>query len=511
MNNFRYFPNSKKDIAKLYRILGIKDKKELFGKILGDIPLMDCDVLKAIPKGLDEEALYRFFLDIDSNIPVKSRTAVFAGGGIYNHFVPTAIDALTSRSEFYTPYTPYQPEVSQGTLFALFEFQSFIAEILDMDVVNASMYDGAESLAEAVLAAMRLSSANRGDIPINHNNDTILISDGVNPRCVSVIKTFAGGTGVKIVKVKLNSRTGQTDIEDLKQKLAGGNSNGGGRSGSAGGVGVTPAVVVQQPNYFGVIEDLEVIERSVHYNSNSADNPSFIVSSTEPFSFGVINPPGYYNADIFAGEGNSFGNYMNFGGPLLGLFAAKKEYVRQMPGRIVGKTKDGKNRDAYAFILSTREQHIRRGAATSNICTNSSLNAVRAAIYLSLCSKSGFKEIASLNLKLAHILRDRLLSSGLFEPLYEGDFFNEFSLKLKRNANNHNHNHNHNQNKNHKNKNNNNNKNMTASEFIEKMAERNIIAGIALSESSLLITATENNSLSDIEKYAENAKEVLNA
>ena len=472
MNNFRYFPNSKKDIAKLYRILGIKDKKELFGKILGGIPLMEAGILKALPEELDEEALYRFFLNIDSNIPAKNKTAVFAGGGIYNHFVPAAIDGLMSRSEFYTPYTPYQPEVSQGTLFALFEFQSMIAEILGMDVVNASMYDGAESLAEAVLAAMRLSSANR-DSSAGHKDDLILISEGVNPNYTSVIKTFAGGTGVKIGKIKLNGQTGQTDIEDLKQKLANG--------------GRVPAVVVQQPNYFGVIEDLEEIEPLIHHDSNS----SFIVSSSEPYSFGVINPPGFYNADIFAGEGNSFGNYMNFGGPLLGLFAAKKEYVRQMPGRIVGKTKDGKDRDAYAFILSTREQHIRRGAATSNICTNSSLNAVRAAIYLSLCSKSGFKEIASLNLKLAHILRDRLLSSGLFEPLYDGDFFNEFSLKLKINGNK--------------------NNNTTASEFIEKMAERDIIAGVAVSESALLISATENNRLSDIEKYAENAKEVLNA
>ena len=473
MNNFRYFPNSKKDIAKLYRILGIKDKKELFGKILDGIPLMEAGLLKALPEEMDEEALYRFFLNIDSNIPAKNKTAVFAGGGIYNHFVPVAIDGLMSRSEFYTPYTPYQPEVSQGTLFALFEFQSMIAEILGMDVVNASMYDGAESLAEAVLSAMRLSSANR-DLPADHKDDLILISEGVNPNYTSVIKTFAGGTGVKIGKIKLNGQTGQTDIEDLKEKLANG--------------GRVPAVVVQQPNYFGVIEDLEEIEPLIHSDSNS----SFIVSSTEPYSFGVINPPGFYNVDIFAGEGNSFGNYMNFGGPLLGLFAAKKEYVRQMPGRIVGKTKDGKDRDAYAFILSTREQHIRRGAATSNICTNSSLNAVRAAIYLSLCSKSGFKEIASLNLKLAHILRDRLLSSGLFEPLYEGDFFNEFSLKLKMKGNKH-------------------NNNTTASEFIEKMAERDILAGIAISESAVLISATENNGLSDIEKYAENAKEVLNA
>jgi glycine dehydrogenase subunit 1 len=497
MNNFRYFPNSKKDIAKLYRFLGIKDKKELFKKILGDIPLISGGDLSGIlSDGIDENALLRLFSDIDSAVPSKNKTAVFSGGGIYNHFVPSVIDSLLSRSEFYTPYTPYQPEVSQGTLFALFEFQSFIAEILSMDVVNASMYDGAESLAEAVLTALRLSSANSG-MPANHKDDTVLVSEGINPSYFSVIKTFTGGTGVKIEKIKLNAETGRTEISDLKQKLSDEN-------------GRVPAVVIQQPNYYGVIEDLESLEKIIHSgcDSNSKLNsdhssksslehnssehtPTFIVSSAEPYSFGIINPPGFYNADIFAGEGNSFGNYMNFGGPLLGLFAAKKEYVRQMPGRIVGKTKDGNNKDAYAFILSTREQHIRRGAATSNICTNSSLNAVRAAIYLSLCSKSGFKDIALLNLKLAHILRDKLLETGLFEPLYGGDFFNEFSLKFKTNVNKHN--------------------NKTAApDFIEKMAARDIIAGIALSDNAVLISATENISLSDIEKYVKNAKEVLN-
>jgi glycine dehydrogenase subunit 1 len=482
MNNFRYFPNSKKDIAKLYRILGIKDKKELFGKILGDIPLTDEGSLRTLAEAMDEEALYRFFLNIDSNIPAKNKTAVFAGGGIYNHFVPAAIDSLMSRSEFYTPYTPYQPEVSQGTLFALFEFQSMIAEILGMDVVNASMYDGAESLAEAVLMAMRLFAANPASREVHgHNDDLILISKGVNPNYASVIKTFTGGTGVKIEKVALNGKTGRTDAGDLKSKLESG--------------GRTPAVVVQQPNYFGVIEDLEELEPVIHHsrrndnsplNSGPGPGPSFIVSSTEPYAFGVINPPGFYDADIFAGEGNSFGNYMNFGGPLLGLFAAKKEYVRQMPGRIVGKTKDGKNRDAYAFILSTREQHIRRGAATSNICTNSSLNAVRAAIYLSLCSKDGFKEIAVLNLKLAHILKYELLRTGLFEPLYSGDFFNEFPMRITKS-------------------------NVKSSEFLEKMAKKGILAGTEISGNGILVSATENNDMDDIERYVKNVKEVLYA
>ncbi len=459
MNSFRYFPNSEKDIERLYRILEIKNKNELFGRIMGDIPLMDESLLKTLSPCMDEKALYGFFSDIDSNLPDKNKFSIFAGGGIYNHFIPAAIDSLVSRSEFYTPYTPYQPEVSQGTLFALFEFQSMIAEISGMDVVNASMYDGAESLAEAVLMSIRLCKG---------NNNLILISEGVNPRFVSVVKTFIGDTGIKIENVALDDKTGRTNMEDLKLKLKLNGKNG-------------ATVVVQQPNYFGIIEDLEELEPVIHgFNPR----PFFIVSSTEPYSFGVISSPGSYDVDIFAGEGNSFGNYMNFGGPLLGLFGAKKEYVRQMPGRIVGKTKDNRNKDAYSFILSTREQHIRRGAATSNICTNSSLNAVRAAIYLSLCSKEGFSEISLLNLKLSHILREKLLKTELFEPLYSGDFFNEFSLRIS-------------------------NSGVNAAIFIEEMAKREILAGIEISESDILISVTENNSLIDIDRYIENAKAVL--
>lgn len=459
MNSFRYFPNSEKDIERLYRILEIKNKNELFGRIMGDIPLMDESLLETLSPCMDEKALYGFFSDIDSNLPDKNKFSIFAGGGIYNHFIPAAIDSLVSRSEFYTPYTPYQPEVSQGTLFALFEFQSMIAEISGMDVVNASMYDGAESLAEAVLMSIRLCKG---------NNNLILISEGVNPRFVSVVKTFIGDTGIKIENVALDDKTGRTNMEDLKLKLKLNGKNG-------------ATVVVQQPNYFGIIEDLEELEPVIHgFNPR----PFFIVSSTEPYSFGVISPPGSYDVDIFAGEGNSFGNYMNFGGPLLGLFGAKKEYVRQMPGRIVGKTKDNRNKDAYSFILSTREQHIRRGAATSNICTNSSLNAVRAAIYLSLCSKEGFSEISLLNLKLSHILREKLLKTEFFESLYSGDFFNEFSLRIS-------------------------NSGVNAAIFIEEMAKREILAGIEISESDILISVTENNSLSDIDRYIENAKAVL--
>lgn len=478
MHNFHYFPSSEADIKRLYAILDIKNKEELFEKIVGDIPLINTDSIKTLHRGMDEASLLRLFSDIASHLPDKNKFSIFAGGGVNNHFVPAAIDALVSRSEFCTPYTPYQPEVSQGTLFALFEFQSMAAEILGMDVLNASMYDGAESLAEAVLMSLRLYlSANpqspgqnfknsrlddKSDI---HSNHLILVSEGVNPNYLSVVRSFVGGTKAEIEMIKLDKNTGRTDLNDLKSRLKAGVST----------------VIIQQPNYFGVIEDLEELEPVIH---GFDPMPFFVVSGTEPLSFGTINPPGYHGADIFAGEGNSFGNYMNFGGPLLGLFGAKKEYVRQMPGRIVGKTKDAEDKDAYTFILATREQHIRRGAATSNICTNNSLNAVRAAIYLSLCSKRGFRELSLLNLKLAHILRDKLMETNLFEEWFSGDFFNEFTLRIK-------------------------DKRIKARRFIDEMADRDILAGIEVAEDGILISVTENNNTVDIERYTENAEDIL--
>ncbi len=482
MHNFHYFPSSETDIKRLYTILNIKNKDELFKKIVGDIPLINVNDMKTLLHGMDEASLIRFFSNISSHLPDKNGFSIFAGGGVYNHFVPAAIDVLISRSEFSTPYTPYQPEVSQGTLFALFEFQSMVAEILGMDVLNASMYDGAESLAEAILMSLRLYlNANphlnllnsERDFKNNHlddksdihSNHLILVSEGINPNYLSVAKSFIGGINAKIGMVKLDKKTGQTDLNDLKLKLK---------------MGVS-TVVIQQPNYFGVIEDLEELEQVIHgFNPR----PFFVVSGTEPLSFGTINPPGFYGADIFAGEGNSFGNYMNFGGPLLGLFGAKKEYIRQMPGRIVGKTEDVEKKDAYTFILATREQHIRRGAATSNICTNNSLNAVRAAIYLSLCSKRGFKELSLLNLKLAHVLRERLIETELFEERFSGDFFNEFTLRIR-------------------------GKRIDACQFIDEMTDRGILAGIKVAENEILVSVTENNDIDDIKRYVENAKGIL--
>ncbi len=468
----RYIPNSENNIKKkIYKFLKIKNKDELFRRIARDILLLKPEDLSSVPDKMDESSIYRYFSKINDILPNVNNFSIFAGAGIYNHFVPAAVDSILSRSEFYTPYTPYQPEASQGTLTALFEFQSMLAEILSMDAVNASMYDGAESLAEAVLMSLRIASAPLGTLLSTPKRALkVLISDGVNPAYISVMKTYLQDLGIAIETVKLDKKTGLSDLNNLSLKLDEG----------------VFSYVVQQPNFYGIIEDLAETEKIVHKNKNKTENtainPLFIVCSSEPFSFGTINPPGYYNADIFAGEGNSFGNYMNYGGPLLGLFAAKKEFIRQMPGRIVGKTKDAKNNDAYVFILSTREQHIRRQEATSNICTNSSLNAVRAAVYLSLCSKSGFKDISLLNLKLAHLLCGKLQETGLFKLIYTGDFYNEFAMKIK---------------------------NMEAAPFLDKMADKNILGGTIVGSNEILIAVTERNSIYDIDRYVENAVSIL--
>ncbi|MHB1645277.1 MAG: aminomethyl-transferring glycine dehydrogenase subunit GcvPA [bacterium] len=476
MNNFRYIPASDEEVKKLYKFIGIKDKKELFNKIIGDIPLINEKDLDFMPDQMDELSLYKYFSNINDSLRDSGNIPVFAGGGIYDHYVPSAVDAIMSRAEFYTPYTPYQPEVSQGTLMALFEFQSMTASILGMDVVNASMYDGAESLAEAVLMSSRIYRQNRQNDSSQSNNKKIriIVSKAVNPYYIEVVKTFIEDLDIFIEFADIDSIKGNTDTNDLTEKLAQNNN--------------ICAFIVQQPNYFGIIEDLETIEKIVHSkNYDTSLNPHLIVCSAEPFSFGTIAPPGFYNADIFAGEGNGFGNYMNFGGPLLGLFAAKKEFIRQMPGRITGKSKDNKNQDAYLFILATREQHIRRQAATSNICTNNSLNALRAAVYLSLCSKQGFKEISLLNLKLAHILREKLLNTGLFSLKFTADFYNEFVLEI-------------------------NNKSVNSSKFIDEMIKEGILAGIPVKNGSsdeILIAVTEKVGIEDIDKYVESSVKIL--
>jgi glycine dehydrogenase subunit 1 len=476
MNNFRYIPASDEEVKNIYKFIGIKDKKELFNKIIGDIPLINEKDLDFMPDQMDELSLYKYFSNINDSLRDSGNIPAFAGGGIYDHYVPSAVDAIMSRAEFYTPYTPYQPEVSQGTLMALFEFQSMTASILGMDVVNASMYDGAESLAEAVLMSSRIYLQNKQNDSSKSNNKKIkiIVSKAVNPYYIEVVKTFIEDLDIFIEFADIDSIKGNTDTNDLTEKLAQ-NKN-------------ICAFIVQQPNYFGIIEDLETIEKIVHSkNCDTSLNPHLIVCSAEPFSFGTIAPPGFYNADIFAGEGNSFGNYMNFGGPLLGLFAAKKEFIRQMPGRITGKSKDNKNQDAYLFILATREQHIRRQAATSNICTNNSLNALRAAVYLSLCSKQGFKEISLLNLKLAHILCEKLLNTGLFSLKFTADFYNEFVLEI-------------------------NNKSVNSSKFIDEMLKKGILAGISIkngSSNEVLIAATEKVGIEDIDKYVESSVKIL--
>jgi glycine dehydrogenase subunit 1 len=360
------------------------------------------------------------------------------------------VDALSSRGEFATAYTPYQPEVSQGTLQAIFEFQSLVANLFEMEVANASMYDGASATAEAALMAMRL-----------RDGGTIYVSKGVHPEYRAVIATYLSDADAKIVEVDLNAQ-GRTQLPSLKGGVVG--------------------VVVQQPNFFGVVEHLATIADSVH-NAGGL----LIASTTEPMAFGLLKGPGSQGADIVAGEGQSFGNSLSFGGPYVGMLAAKSEHVRQLPGRIVGKTKDQNGQNGYVLTLATREQHIRREKATSNICTNHSLCALRAAIFLATLGASGLREIAQRNLWAATRLRSKLRDLKGVQSVYEGPTFNEFVIRLP----------------------------ISTDAFLAGMEQEKVLAGLPLSKwdqkrtNDLLVTVTETKSEADMDRYIMAAKKTL--
>lgn len=310
----------------------------------------------------------------------------FLGGGSYDHFIPSAVKHIIGRSEFYTAYTPYQAEASQGTLQVIYEYQSLICALTGMDVANASMYDGATALAEAAFLACRQTGRNE-----------IVVSSAVHPNYLEVLKTYARGADLTVVEVPFDNKTGQTSAVNLSSAPA--------------------CFVLSQPNFFGCIEEVAGLAEKVH-----SAGALFIVN-VDPISLGLLKPPGEYGADIVVGEGQSLGIPRNFGGPALGLFAVKKEFLRQIPGRLVGKTVDKKGRIGYALTLQTREQHIRRERAGSNICSNEALCALAACAYLSLVGKSGLKKVAELCLQKSNYLKKKLGS------VFSSPTFKEFVTK----------------------------------------------------------------------------------
>ena len=330
-----------------------------------------------LPAALSEpELLEEISRQAEKNIPAST----FLGGGSYNHFIPSAVKHLVGRAEFYTAYTPYQPEASQGTLQAIYEYQSMICELTGMDATNASMYDGATALAEAAFMACRITGRKE-----------IVVPTSVHPHYREVLKTYCTAADLTLIELPYN-----LDIEAVSNKLS----------------ATSACLLLQQPNFFGNIEDINGLADKVH-----AQGALFIVC-IDPISLGILKAPGDYGADIVVGEGQGLGIPRNFGGPGLGLFATKKEFVRQMPGRIVGKTVDSDGKRGFVLTLSTREQHIRRERATSNICSNEALCALSACIYLSLMGKQGLRKVAELCLQKMAYLKSLIPSSPAYSLLF---------------------------------------------------------------------------------------------
>lgn len=389
--SFKYFPQTEEDTAAMLKKIGLSSLDELYADVPESIKFKgEYD----LPAAASEAELRDYFAALCRK---NTLLTVFAGAGNYDRYTPSVIPSIISRSEFLTSYTPYQAEISQGTLHYIFEYQSMMAELTGMEVSNASMYDGSTATAEAALMALAATK----------KTDTVLVSATVDPKIRRVVETYAHFHGVKIVPVA--EKDGATDADDLRAKLSGGN-------GIAG-------VIVQQPNFYGIVEDYTGFADACR-----AKKALFIINSV-PADLALLKTPGEWGADIAVGDGQSLGIPMSFGGPSVGYMCCTEKLMRKMPGRIVGKTVDGRGQRVFVLTLQAREQHIRRQKATSNICSNESLMALFVTIYMALMGKEGLKEAAQLSFAGAHYLHDALVASGRFTPAFSRPFFNEFCLR----------------------------------------------------------------------------------
>ena len=386
---YKYFPHTQADIDTMLRKVGIESLDDLYAEVPEEVRFKgDYD----LPEAKSELEVRQTF---DRLCQRNQVLTVFAGAGVYDHYTPAVVPNIIGRSEFLTSYTPYQAEISQGTLHYIFEWQSMIAELTGLDIANASMYDGCTATAEAVLMA----NANA------KKTNRVLVSEAVDPRVLDVVRTYARFHGVEIVTIA--TRDGQTDKADLDRLL---------------GEGSVAGVVVQQPNYYGQVEDFTGYADAIH-----AQKGLFIVNSPALY-LSVLKTPGEWGADIAVGDGQTLGIPMSYGGPYVGYMCCTEKLMRKMPGRIVGMTKDNRGQRVFVLTLQAREQHIRRQKATSNICSNQSLMALWATIYMSVMGKEGVKEAALASYAGAHYLAQQLAATGHFKLTYGGEFFNEFCV-----------------------------------------------------------------------------------
>ncbi len=440
-----YTPHTPDDLAAMLAVVGVPDVESLFETVPKAVRL---NRLLDIPAAMNELELTRYASEIAGRNQSAGTEICFMGGGFYDHFIPALVDQLASRGEFYTAYTPYQAEASQGTLQAIFEFQTLVAQITGMDLANASLYECATAVVEAAFLAMT-STGRLG---------RIVMSDAVHPEHRQTLATYLTNLETELVIVpSVNQRTRPEDI-------------------AAALTDDTAAVVIQQPNFFGTLEDAETLVQMAH------EKGSLAILSVDPISLGLLRNPGLFGADIVVGEGQSLGNIMSFGGPSLGLFACRSEFMRKMPGRLVGETVDRNGKRCYTLTLQTREQHIRREKATSNICTNQGLMALRAAIYLADLGPGGFRQVAETSARQAHKAAARLAQIPGVERVLDGPFFREFVVRFEPGR--------------------------LASVAAERVRSQGILAGIPLSgyypdrPHDLLVAVTEKRTDSDIQALA---------
>ena len=434
----RYIPNSPEERAEMLASIGLSDASELFRSIPADVQLGR--TLNVTDPLAEPEVIGAMEAMAAKNTGATKPS--FLGAGVYSHYSPTIVDHLIQRSEFFTSYTPYQPEISQGTLQYIFEFQTLICQLTGMEVANASMYDGSTSMAEAYLMAQRVTRRNK-----------IIVATSVHPEYREVAKTYTKHGDAEIVEAAFDEESGRlSDLSALDDKTA--------------------ALVVQSPNFFGCIEDLRSLAEAAH-----GVGALFVVVVTEAISFGLLKSPGACGADIVVGEGQSFGIPMSFGGPHVGLFATQDKFVRQMPGRLCGIAYDKNGNRGFTLTLSTREQHIRREKATSNICTNQGLIALAATIYMEAMGKQGLQEVATQNAQKAAYARQNIAKVDGYSIPFSAPTFNEFVVRGPR----------------------------PATEVLESVRSAGVIGGLALSkyyggrDNEFLVCVTETSSRKNID------------
>ncbi|WP_321313208.1 aminomethyl-transferring glycine dehydrogenase subunit GcvPA [Halarcobacter sp.] len=441
-----YTPHTKTEIKQMLETIGLQQEHQLFDSVPSNLRIDSLD----IEDGLDEFTTFEKFKTLASkNVTDKT---IFLGGGYYDHIVPSAVDALSGRAEFYTAYTPYQAEASQGTLQVLYEYQSLVCKLTGMDVSNASMYDGATALAEAALMAVRISK-----------RDKILVDGGVNPIYIKVVQTYLKFRDIEVEIIPLNGD--HSDYETIESKI----------DDSVGGF------LFQNPNFLGSINSYEKIIKKLH------ENKAIAVMSAYAVSLGVLKDPASMGVDIVAADGQCLGNYLSFGGPSFGLIATKQDFIRALPGRIIGKTLDKDGKEIFVLTMQAREQHIRRHRATSNICSNQNLLALRSTIFLSLLGKEGFEELASTCHSKSEYLKNELLKLKDVEIFNSGETFNEFVIKTP----------------------------CDATDLLEAMSNKGFYAGINLGnlfegfENSILVTVTEKRTKEQMDSFVKSLAQIL--